>query len=419
MEPDLVVGGGVAGLVIARRLALAGRPVVLLEAGDRLGGQLARQEVAGVALDAAAESFATRGGTVAALLDELGLGDEVVLPNSAPAWLHRADDSSVPLPATGLLGIPGDPSAADVRRAIGDRAARRALLDARLPAWVGARSKSLGGLVRLRMGRGVLTGLVAPVVRGVHSRDPRELPVEVASPRLREELRERGSLTAAVLALRAAAPAGSQVAGLRGGMHRLAEALVAELERLGVEVELSTQAETIESDSVLLAGGGRRRGRVILAAPDPALAAAGAAAGRRVTLVTLVAEAPAWDGAPRGTGMLIAAGARDVAARALTHLSAKWEWVAEALPGRHAVRLSYDGEPENAIVQAIEDAELLLGAHADRIVDASTVSWLRPGGGSAAAREDGIPAAGETVAGTGLASIVAQAERVAGELLEG
>lgn len=33
-----VVGGGIAGLAVARRLALAGRPVVLFEASDRLGG---------------------------------------------------------------------------------------------------------------------------------------------------------------------------------------------------------------------------------------------------------------------------------------------------------------------------------------------------------------------------------------------
>ena len=42
--------------------------MTLFERSDALGGQVARQRVGGVDLDAAAESFATRGGAVAALL---------------------------------------------------------------------------------------------------------------------------------------------------------------------------------------------------------------------------------------------------------------------------------------------------------------------------------------------------------------
>ncbi|MGA7146918.1 MAG: NAD(P)-binding protein, partial [Microbacterium sp.] len=75
-----VVGGGVAGLVVARRLALSGAGVTLFEASDRLGGTVARHEVGGIAWDAGAESFAVRGGVVAALLEELGLGGEIVEP---------------------------------------------------------------------------------------------------------------------------------------------------------------------------------------------------------------------------------------------------------------------------------------------------------------------------------------------------
>ena len=48
MTADVViVGGGVAGLVAARRLVLGGRSVVVLEAADRPGGQVDRHEVGG------------------------------------------------------------------------------------------------------------------------------------------------------------------------------------------------------------------------------------------------------------------------------------------------------------------------------------------------------------------------------------
>ena len=151
-----VIGGGVAGLVTARALARAGASVVLHEATDRLGGPVASHEVAGLVLDAGAESFAVRGGTVAALLSELGLGDDIVAPRPGPAWLQPAAGDAVQLPATGLLGIPVDPLAADVIAVIGaDAAARAAQLDA-VPA-TDDLPESLGELVRQRMGADLRT----------------------------------------------------------------------------------------------------------------------------------------------------------------------------------------------------------------------------------------------------------------------
>ena len=85
MPGVIVVGGGIAGLVAARELAIGGCEVTLLEASDALGGRVARHTVAGIDLDAGAESFATRGGTVAAFVDELGLADAIVERRTAPA----------------------------------------------------------------------------------------------------------------------------------------------------------------------------------------------------------------------------------------------------------------------------------------------------------------------------------------------
>ena len=59
MPSAIVVGGGIAGLVMARDLVLGGLDVTLLEASDHLGGKIARHTVAGVDLDAGAESFAS------------------------------------------------------------------------------------------------------------------------------------------------------------------------------------------------------------------------------------------------------------------------------------------------------------------------------------------------------------------------
>jgi oxygen-dependent protoporphyrinogen oxidase len=415
----LVVGGGIAGLVVARRLALGGRRVTVLESSDRLGGQLAPQRIAGAVLDAAAESFATRGDAVAGLLTELGLGDDIVTPQPGPAWVLRARGGAVPLPAVGLLGIPADPRAPDVVRAVGRWGALRAQLDELLPPSVGATATTLGELVAARMGRVVLDTLVAPVTRGVYSRDAGELPLEVVAPHLLAALQQHGSLAAAVRALRVAAPAGSLVAGLRGGMFRLADALVAECARLGVGIETGRVVTDFGARHVVV-DGVRREGEVVLAGPRP-----GAESGRDVTLVTLVLDAPELDGSPRGSGLLVAPGA-PVAARALTHLTAKWQWVAEALPGRHALRLSYDAAaslpaappaaapPPAIVATALTDASVMFGTKLPDPLDATVGTWSRP---AADPRDAGLPRVGEPVAGVGLASVIPHAEAVARQLL--
>ena len=105
----IVVGAGIAGLTAARDLAIGGLSVLLVERSGHIGGKVSAHSVAGVELDAGAESFATRGDTVAALVRELGLADQLASPNPAGAWLYSSPDAAHPLPRTGILGIPGTP----------------------------------------------------------------------------------------------------------------------------------------------------------------------------------------------------------------------------------------------------------------------------------------------------------------------
>ncbi|MDY7558303.1 protoporphyrinogen/coproporphyrinogen oxidase [Cryobacterium sp. 10C3] len=238
----VVVGGGVAGLSAARECARVGLSVTVLEAGRDLGGALASHEVAGLTLDSGAESFAVRRNAVAEFIEGLGLADRVVQPNAAGAWLCLPSDRpggpavSVPMPRAGVLGIPGSPLAEDVRRVIGWPGALRAWLDRLMPVLTIGREHSLGELVRKRMGRRVLERLVEPVTAGVYTSSADDLEVDVVAPGLNAALTVTGSLSGAVLSLRSAAPAGSAVSGLRGGMAGLVTALRAELDRFDVEV---------------------------------------------------------------------------------------------------------------------------------------------------------------------------------------
>src|SRR5690606_30715936 len=83
----VVIGAGVAGLVAALQCAKVGLSVTLVEASDRVGGIVRSAQLDGIVLDTGAEGFSTRGGQVRALIDEVGLGDDVVLPAGGRRWV--------------------------------------------------------------------------------------------------------------------------------------------------------------------------------------------------------------------------------------------------------------------------------------------------------------------------------------------
>lgn len=454
----VVVGGGVAGLATAFDLVRAGVEVTVLEPAH-WGGCVAPVAVAGLVLDAGAESFATRTPAVRTLLDELGLGDDVVLPRRLGSWARLAD-RAVPLPAAGMLGIPVDPWAADVRRALGVTGAARAAVDRLLPARVGLPDGpvSVGALVRTRLGRRVLDRLVGPVVAGVHSADADLLDVDVALPGVRAAVRSAGSLAAGVALLRERAPAGAAAAGLRGGMHRLPATLVAALAAAGADLRLGVRATGLERGDglawrVVARAAEPGAAEVVVAADQVVLATPGPVAASLlapvvqvtapsrtgVSIVTLVLDAPALDPAPRGTGVLVSPHAA-IGAKGLTHATAKWAWLAgTAGPGRHVVRLSYGRgpvPPEVEVGAALADASLLLGEDLGpgQLVGSAVTRWTdglgAPGPGHrerlAAVRDPagrptvpGLWVTGAWASGTGLAAVVQDARRLASHLLDG
>ncbi|WP_243229391.1 protoporphyrinogen oxidase [Microbacterium sp. CIAB417] len=469
----VVVGGGVAGLVAARECAKVGMRVTLLEASDALGGAVRRAELDGVVLDAGAESYATRGGHVRKLVAELGLTERVQSPATGGAWLAGVPGQEpAPLPIGGILGIPANPFADDVRRVIGWRGAWRAYVDRLRPPLTIGHQRSLGRLVASRMGARVLERLVAPVVSGVYSAHPDDVDVDVAAPGLNAALTRVGSLSGAVDALRGQqqsarkdkAP-GSAVEGLIGGMGTLVDALRADLEKLGGVVRTGSPVEALESagagwtvavrpvegdedpdaaDPGTLSADSAERldaDAVIVATTEDAardlLAGHVSDLGDRqaapqIEIVSLLLDAPELDDAPRGTGVLTVPGSH--VAKALTHATAKWAWLREAAGARHVVRVSFgsQGEPtataslddEAAASLALTEASALLGvdlsrdqlvgAHRARFTQSQPASLLGAAERRAASRAaveavPGLAAVGAWLSGTGLAQVVADA----------
>ena len=73
MSRTVIVGGGIAGATAALRLADAGEDVVLLEAGQRLGGLVVSFEVGGTPLECFYHHVFPHESHIRALIDELGL----------------------------------------------------------------------------------------------------------------------------------------------------------------------------------------------------------------------------------------------------------------------------------------------------------------------------------------------------------
>ncbi|MGN8025385.1 protoporphyrinogen/coproporphyrinogen oxidase [Microbacterium sp. 22242] len=396
-----VIGGGVAGLVAAESIAAIGAHATVFEAEEHAGGAVRRGEADGLAFDAGAESFAVRGGHVRALIDELGLGELVASPEPGGAWVAGIPGGAAPLPKGGLLGIPANPFAEDVRRVIGWGGTWRAWLDRLRPPLTIGHDRSLGRLVRKRMGERVLDRLVAPVSTGVYSAHPDDIDVDVAAPTLNAALTRAGSLSGAVTEVTGGAERapGAAVQGLSGGMSALVDALTARIELLGSEVRTAAPVEALERDGdgwiVRTAEGSLRSGEdaagdqdgtapgpvgdrgegapaidperfdaVILAADEttarrllaphvPGLDDVAAGSSPRIEIVTLVLDAPALDAAPRGSGVLTVPGSHT--AKALTHSTAKWRWLRDAAAGRHVVRVSFGSQGEDPATAALDD----------------------------------------------------------------
>lgn len=445
----VVIGGGVAGLTAARDVLVAAPTtrVTVLDASDRVGGKLRREEVGGHLVDVGAEAVLAVRPEALDLLSELTDESEVVSPEttSARVWTRGALHA---LPRT-RIGVPFADS--DVTGLLtGSEAAR---MRAETPGPEVGSDISVGDYVGGRLGGAVVDRLVEPLLGGVYAGHSRSLSLRATMPAIWATAQEGGSLLVAPPVDPQAGRTRPPFIGLTGGVGRLPELLAEDVESRGGVIETRVIARGIErtpngwsvltgpttdprlltADAVVVAVPPAAAARLLaVAAPEAATALGeiGTASVAVITLAVPTAQVASWE----GSGFLVPpVDGRGI--KASTFSSAKWGWLAAEGDDTAYVRASVGRAGETATLQRDDDDLVALaareiaeavGAASLTVVDSHVQRW----GGAlpqytvghvdrvarvvhAVAGVPGLAVAGAAYQGVGIPAVIASAHAAA------
>jgi oxygen-dependent protoporphyrinogen oxidase len=222
-----VVGGGLAGLTLARDVLRRGRTPIVLEAGLRAGGVIRSERVDGILVEGGPDAMLALKPAALALCRELGLGDEIVSTEAPRTAFVLADGHLHPLPGATRLGLPLTREAADALTMLApaDRARVARDFDAPAPPPADIDDESVGAFTTRRFGAAFTRRVVQPLLGGIHAGDVDRLSLRALFPPLADADAAGGSVLAELA--RRAGPADAEGAfrGLRGGMGQLPAAL--------------------------------------------------------------------------------------------------------------------------------------------------------------------------------------------------
>ncbi|WP_412069013.1 protoporphyrinogen/coproporphyrinogen oxidase [Rubrivirga sp. IMCC43871] len=260
----LVLGGGVAGLTAALRLAEGGASVRLVEASDRLGGVVKTIRRDGFVADVGPDVFLIRKPAALALAQQLGV--ETATPTGGALIQRKGRLHPLPAGLTGL--VPGRLGPLLATPALGLGAKLRAAIEPFVRARRDGADETLEAFAVRRFGRGAWEGLIEPLLGGLYGAD---LPISLRATLPHLHASER---TGGFLKLRGpAAPGVSPFARPVDGMDALVDALAHAVRQRGVIVEAGAPVAAVTPDGVRLADGTERLADAVLVAlPAPAAA---------------------------------------------------------------------------------------------------------------------------------------------------
>jgi oxygen-dependent protoporphyrinogen oxidase len=247
----VVVGGGITGLAAAHRLLELrqeqGLPldVLLLEAGDRLGGVIRTRRQSGFLLEEGPDSMITDKPWGRALAERIGLGQRLVGTQDEHRRSFVVRDGKLePTPEGFYLLAPSMMLPLAMSRIFSPMGKARMAMDLFLPRRSGGGDESVGSFVTRRLGREALDRMAQPMVAGIYGADPGTLSLKATFPRFLQMEAEHGSVIRGMWSSRRGRGSGGQRAGGNGaasgaryglfvsfddGLQVLTEALAARL----------------------------------------------------------------------------------------------------------------------------------------------------------------------------------------------
>ncbi|MEV4217859.1 MULTISPECIES: protoporphyrinogen oxidase [unclassified Nonomuraea] len=347
----VVIGGGISGLAAAWHLRQgAGErvKVTVLDAAPRIGGKLYASEVAGVSVDAGAESMLARRPEGKDLARAVGLGDDLVGPGSAGSAVYTRG-ALRPLPKGQFMGVPGDLAELARSGIVSPGGLLRVPLDQILPATLVRTDVSVAAYIRARMGPEIVERLVEPLLGGVYAGRADKLSLEATMPRVAAAARAERSLLAAARQITREAPknAGPVFTSLRNGIGSLPEAVakasgadirtgvtVRELARTEHGWRLVTgpvpRPEVVEADAVIVAVPAAPASRLLKAEVPKAASELARIEYASMAVVTLAYPVSAFPEPPSTSGYLVPP-VDGRAVKAVTFSSVKWPHLARDL----------------------------------------------------------------------------------------
>ncbi len=284
-----VVGAGITGLATAYRLEAArpGWEVVVLEAGDHVGGKARTTVRDGYTVDWGPNGFLTSAPETLRLAHGLGLEAELQTAADVARRRYLYLDG-------GLRPLPTGPATFFASEVVPPLGRLRAALELALAGRADG-EESVHAFLQRHFGRTFSDALADAFVSGITAGDPRELSVDALFPRLRAMERAHGSLVRALLSGQrrarrrardtapgagdASRPSGRLTSFRHGGMQRLLDALQGALKgpvRLETRVEgLGAAADGGYRLRLAGPGAGSASGAfddVVLTVPAPAAA---------------------------------------------------------------------------------------------------------------------------------------------------
>lgn len=264
----VIVGGGITGLAAARRLPGA----IVLEASDRIGGNIRTERAGGFVIDAGPDSWVTTKPAAMMLAKELGLEHDVIETIEENRRVYIAAGRTLhALPEGLVLGIPTKIAPLASTDLFGWDAKLRMALEPLVPprAWHDGEDESISAFFTRRFGDELTDKLAAPLLGGIFAGDASDISVRSAFPQLVEMEKKYGSLVRAMRARAKTHAGGSAFASLKDGLSMLVDRAAE-----GIDVRTGARVVKIDRDRVLtLANGSTMRAdELILTAPAHALA---------------------------------------------------------------------------------------------------------------------------------------------------